>query len=79
MALVRCEKCGKPTGGNVGPQGYSDQAYIPAGHPSRGIVCGKPHCENDGLIWLRADEVQAYQRGQRIFELPTRAAKVRVQ
>jgi len=62
MALARCEKCGKPTGGNVKPPGYSDQPYLPVGHPASGVVCGKPDCENDGLIWLKADEVQAYQR-----------------
>jgi hypothetical protein len=79
MAIARCEKCGKPTGGNVKPPGYSDQSYRPTGHPSSGVVCGKPQCENDALIWLKTDEVEAYQQGQRVFEIHTQTAKVRVQ
>jgi hypothetical protein len=85
MAIARCEKCGKPTvkarllRGNVKPPGYSSQSYRPAGHPSSGVVCGKPGCENDALIWLKADEVEAYQRGQRVFEIHTQTAKVRLQ
>jgi hypothetical protein len=79
MAIARCEKCGKPTGASVKPPGYSKQPYFPVGYPASGIVCGKPHCENDGLIWLKVDEVQAYRRGQRIFSILTQAAKVRVQ
>jgi hypothetical protein len=78
MAIARCEKCGKPTGANVKPPGYSDQPYFPIGHPASGIVCGKRDCENDALIWLKSDEARAYQRGQRIFRIQTHSAKVRV-
>ena len=78
MAIARCEKCGKPTQ-HVKPPGYSAEPYRPVGHPSSGVVCGKPDCENDALIWLKDDEVQAYQRGQRVFEIHTQTAKVRVQ
>jgi hypothetical protein len=50
------------------------------GHPSSGIVCGRQNCENNAVIWLKADEGQAYQRGQRVFVLAnTNAAKVRLQ
>jgi hypothetical protein len=49
------------------------------GHPSSGVICGKPDCGNAGLIWLKVDEVQAYQLGQRVFEFSTHTAKVRVQ
>src|ERR1700739_12481 len=69
MAIARCEKCGKPTASSVKPPGYSERPYFPVGHPASGIVCGKPLCANDGLIWLKADEVQMYQRGRRIFNL----------
>lgn len=79
MAIARYEKCGKPAGGNVKPPGYSEPPYIPAGHPSSGVVCGKPECENDALIWLKVDEAEAYRQGRRVFKLPTQAAKVRVQ
>ena len=79
MAIARCEKCGKPTGGNVKPPGYSNEPYLPVGHPASGVVCGKADCENNALIWLKVDETQAYQRGQRVFEIHTQTAKVRVQ
>ncbi|MGB2890637.1 MAG: hypothetical protein WBC04_23340 [Candidatus Acidiferrales bacterium] len=79
MAIARCEKCGKPTGPNVKPPGYSKQPYLPVGHPSSGVICGKPDCENAGLIWLKVDEAQAYQLGQRVFEFSTHTAKVCVQ
>lgn len=59
MAIARCEKCGKPTSANVKPPGYSSQAYLPVGHPTSGIVCGKPNCENDAVIWLKVDEADA--------------------
>lgn len=61
------------------PPGYSDRPFMPAGHPHSGIVCGKPGCDNDALIWLKTNEVQAYQKGQRVFEIHTQTAKVRVQ
>jgi len=69
----------KPTGGKVKPPGYSNRPFLPAGHPSSGVVCGKPHSENDALIWLKIDEEQAYQRGQRVFEISTQTAKIREQ
>src|SRR5256885_1199566 len=52
MAIARCERCGKPTQ-NVKPPGYSSNPYLPVGHPSSGVVCGKPGCENSALIWLK--------------------------
>ena len=78
MAIARCEKCGKPTGAKVKPPGYVNQPYLPMGHPSSGVICGKPNCENDALIWLKIDEALAYQ-GQRVFEISMQTAKVRVQ
>lgn len=78
MALARCEKCGKPTH-NVKPPGYSEKPYQPVGHPNSGIVCGTVGCDNSALIWLKADEVLKYKKGQRIFGISTNAAKVRVQ
>jgi hypothetical protein len=42
-------------------------------------VCGKKDCENAGLVWLKTDEENEYQQGQRVFEIHTRTAKIRVQ
>src|SRR5205807_5583066 len=61
MAIARCEKCGKPTGAKVKPPGYVNQPYLPMGHPSSGVICGKPNCENDALIWLKIDEALAWR------------------
>jgi hypothetical protein len=79
MAIARCKKCGKPGGANVKPPGYSNQPYLPVGHPLSGVVCGRSGCENDALIWLKVDEAHSYQEGQRVFEIPTQAAKIRLQ
>jgi hypothetical protein len=79
MAIARCEKCGKPTGSNVKAPGYSDQSYLPVGYPMSGVICGKPGCENNGLIWLKLDEEAAHRSGQRVFEISTQTAKIRVQ
>jgi hypothetical protein len=78
MAIVRCESCGKPTQ-NVKAPGYGDAPHMPAGHPNSGLVCGKPGCENPGLVWLKQDEEKEYSAGDRIFLIPTHAAKVRIQ
>lgn len=77
MALARCEKCGRPEARSG--SSYSQAPYRPLNHPQSGIVCGTEGCENPGLIWLKVDEVRSYQTGQRIFDMPTQAAKVRVQ
>jgi hypothetical protein len=77
MAIARCKTCGKPSQ-NVKPPGYSDEPYLPVGYPSSGVVCGRPDCENDALIWLKTDEAEAHLRGQRVFEIHTQTAKVRV-
>jgi hypothetical protein len=79
MAIARCEKCGKPKGANVKPPGYANKPYYPVGHPESGIVCGTRGCESVALIWLKVDEAQAYQQGQRIFGIHTYTAKVRIQ
>jgi hypothetical protein len=63
MALVRCEKHGRPNGrtrnyvGNVKPIGFPDTA----------AVRGLHKCENPGLIWLEQHELEAYRQGQRVF------------
>lgn len=77
MAIARCEKCGKPTQ-NVKPPGYSDIAYLPPNYPDSGLVCGSVGCERSALIWLKLDEEQQYRKGQRVFDLPTKAAKIRL-
>lgn len=78
MAIARCEQCGKQTQ-NVKPPGYFDKPFLPVGHPSSGVVCGRPDCENNAVVWLKAGEAEAYRRGQRVFDMHTQTVKVRLQ
>ena len=74
MAIVRCADCG-----TSGPH-YTHE-YVssvrPVGGEITALVCGKPSCNNPGLIWLEKAESDAYKRGERIFGLLRNRAKVR--
>ena len=73
MALVRCEKHGKPHGG-----GYVTSKR-PVGYPAQcAAICGRTGCSNVGVVWLKVNELRRYHNGTRIFDLPTHAARVRV-
>jgi len=76
MALARCEKCGMPSGrgANIYVTGHQ-----PVGHPNSGVVCGAADCDRIALVWLLADEEARYKSGQRVFQLPSAGAKLRVQ
>jgi len=76
MAIARCEKCGRPRANK--PPEYSGQ-HPPVGHPNSGVVCGTKGCRNAALVWLKEDEEQEYQNGERIFDIRTNSAKVIVQ
>jgi hypothetical protein len=75
MAIVRC--------GKQKPEAAKGNAYaaehLPVGHPASGLICGRKDCAALATVWLKTDEEHAYRSGERIFELPTRAAKVQVQ
>jgi len=79
VAIARCEKCGKPTGANVKPPGYSDRPYLPAGYPNSGVVCGRPGAKMMPSFGLRMMRLRRMERGQRIFEISKQTAKIRVQ
>jgi hypothetical protein len=74
MCLSRCSNCGKPKGKK---RNYVGSAY-PIGHPNGAVLCGTEGCNFPGIIWLTETEFSKYQRGERIFELPTHTVKVRV-
>jgi len=79
MALVRCERCGVQPAGR-GPYTRNYVRHVPpVGHPNSGLVCGKPSCEQPGVIWLEEEEATAYTTGRRIFSLQTNTTKVRGQ
>ena len=77
MAIVRCSSCGQPRA-NKSPA-YGEKPYLPVGHPRSGLVCGTKECYGDPLIWLKLDEESAYRKGERIFDIRTNSAKIRVQ
>ncbi|HEX9660624.1 MAG TPA: hypothetical protein VGA18_09995 [Rhodothermales bacterium] len=60
------------------PPAYSDEPRLPVGHPESAVVCGLVGCRSAALIWLKEDEEQAYLAGERIFDIRTNAAKVKV-
>jgi hypothetical protein len=76
MAIARCEKCGKPSAKTPPPYTTS---HAPVGHPNSGLICGRKWCTNAALVWLKENEERDYAGGERIFLLPTLAAKVQVQ
>jgi hypothetical protein len=74
MALARCEK--------HTPNGRGHSVYrtfaLPLGYPETAAICGQRGCERPARIWLNEAERAAFQRGVRIFEIPTHAAKLRI-
>lgn len=76
MAIARCQSCPVPKANK--PPDYSKQPYYPVGYPQSGLVCGTENCEQDAVIWLKLDEEAEYKNGQRIFDLRTNSAKVRL-
>lgn len=74
MALARCKRCGKPDG--------KKRTYVrsvtPLGYPTTAAVCGTAGCEEAALVWLDERDDTEYRLGQRVFEFPNRAMKVRV-
>ena len=74
MALVRCESHGRPEGRT---QTYV-KAVRPVGYPDTAAICGAKDCNRSGLVWLNEDEKNAYDRGERVFSVPTAAVKIKV-
>lgn len=79
MALVRCSSCGVKSPG----KGRYKRTYVrsvqPLGHPNSALVCGSPSFTSTGLIWLEQSELDAYNEGQRVFDMATNTAKVRAE
>jgi hypothetical protein len=76
MAIARCETCGKPRANK--PPEYAAVAYKPLGYPDTALVCGTKGCEKNAQVWLKEDEKRLYDHGQRVFDLRTNSAKVRL-
>ena len=75
MALVRCEKHGRPNG--------RTRSYVssvkPLGFPSTAAICGLHECEEPGLIWLEPHEQRLYDEGQRNFYGESSVMKARAE
>jgi hypothetical protein len=66
MALCRCLKKDHSP-----PKSQRYVAYVfPAGYPDTALTCGRPNCNEPGVIWIDKSESIAYQGGQRIFPGP---------
>ena len=76
MAIVRCEQCGLDL--TKTKRNYV-QRVNPLGYPETGVVCGRKGCRNPGFVWLEKEEYKEYQEGERIFRIPTYAAKIKVE
>ena len=76
MAIVRCDQCGKPRKTKIGT--YVRQC-LPVGHPENGVICGRSNCKNPGKVWFKEHEDTLYESGERVFEIHTQTAKVKVQ
>lgn len=74
MALVRCDQHGNPKGRTT----EYTRAVEPLGYPETAAICGSKGCQNPGCVWLTADESNAYDEGQRIFEFATAVTKIKV-
>ena len=74
MAIARCQKCGKPEGRT---NKYIKSVH-PIGYPDTSSICGAKGCDNSALIWLNEIETKSYEEGHNIFDLPTKAIKVKV-
>jgi len=76
MAIVRCEKCGidmKRT-----KKKYHETPFRPIGYPDTGVICGLIGCHNPGLVWLEETQYNEYLKGERIFNMMTCTAKVKI-
>ena len=74
MALARCRRCGKPDGRT---RQYV-RATEPIGYPETAAICGTAGCDQPAVVWLDEHDDAEYRIGQRVFEFPNRAMKVRV-
>ncbi len=73
MAVVRCKEHGQP---RPRIRNYT-HVVVASGGENTALICGRTRCENPGEIWLEDDEWDEYQRGERIFEIPSNAVKVK--
>jgi hypothetical protein len=76
MAIVRCDQCGIKF--SRAKRNYVTKVK-PIGYPNTALICGLLKCENPGLVWLEEHEFEEYNKGQRIFRIPSFAAKIKVE
>ena len=76
MALARRKECGVRH--DRAKRNYAGKHYYPLNYPNSGVVCGTKRCLNQAQIWLEPEEEILFEKGVRVFELPSNAAKVRV-
>lgn len=67
MAAARCDQHGKPRGRTYQYGG----PYLPL-EPMPALICGRTRCNLPAsVVWLKSDEEERYQQGERVFDLNT--------
>ena len=76
MAIVRCDVCGLDLS-------RTKRNYVtklkPKGYPETAVICGLLKCRNPEMVWLEKHELEGYEKGERIFRIPSYATKIEVE
>lgn len=75
MAIVRCET--HPVRLEMATNNYVKRAE-PVGYPDTAAICGIARCQQPGFVWLTAEELSEFNKGNRYFRVKTYTVKVRV-
>lgn len=75
MAIVRCET--HPVRLEMATNNYVKRAE-PVGYPNTAAICGIAHCQQPGLVWLTAGELNESNKSDQYFRVKTYTVKVRV-
>lgn len=73
MALARCD-VHKPSGRT---KNYVKGVW-PLNYPNTSTICGRKDCLEPAVVWLDNQEEKSYLDGERIFEIPNSAVKIKV-
>jgi sugar (pentulose or hexulose) kinase len=47
--------------------------------PETAVICGLLKCRNPGMVWLEKHELEDYEKGEKIFRIPSYATKIEVE
>jgi hypothetical protein len=73
--VVIC-RCHNHAGAELVKLGYIFSVH-PIGYPDTAVICGIKGCQCPALVWLKKEDLAAYQASKRIFDIPNQALKVK--